>query len=166
MTDVSDVISVGQEVRPRVMSIELDTGRIKLTLKSAEAEAKDAQRMERRRAYQDRDSGEGGADGAPGGGGGMRNKFDGQRRVGGPPRAAGPGGERRSGAPLAAHAGPCMASTAHIFSDSPVSLIFPASSSCRLAARGMPGPAATLSTVSCRLHLLTSLSVFLLMRQP
>ena len=84
-----------------MLRVELENQRITLTLKSAEDEARGAQRAERRRTYQDRqqDGGGGGGYGEAGGEAGaggapMRNKFDPQRRA---PRPA--GAVAKSGAP-------------------------------------------------------------------
>lgn len=52
MESVADVVSVGQEVQPRIVSVDPGTGKIQLTLKSAEVVQRDAERMERRRSYQ------------------------------------------------------------------------------------------------------------------
>lgn len=49
---VGDVVAVGQEVKPRIVSVDTATGKIQLTLKSAEVVQRDAERQERRRSYQ------------------------------------------------------------------------------------------------------------------
>ena len=50
--NVGDVVAVGQEVRPRIISVDPGTSKIQLTLKSAEVAQRDAERAERKRSYQ------------------------------------------------------------------------------------------------------------------
>lgn len=89
MENPADILQVGQEIRPRILSIDEAAGKVGLTLLSAEQTAVRTEKAERRRDRSDRGggSGEGGEDGgAP-----QRQRFEGQRREpgeGSTPRAA------------------------------------------------------------------------------